>query len=53
MLVPDDGATVPAGRTTVRGYAFAGHDRAVARVDISRTYEVTIAHPRPTRAATR
>jgi sulfite oxidase len=35
VLVPADGATVPAGRTTVRGYAFAGHDRSVARVDVS------------------
>ena len=35
VLVPADGATVPAGTTTVRGYAFAGHDRGVARVDVS------------------
>jgi sulfite oxidase len=35
VLVPDDGATVPAGPTTVRGYAFAGHDRGVGRVDVS------------------
>lgn len=35
VLSPDDGATVPAGPTTVRGYAFAGGDRTVARVDVS------------------
>lgn len=35
VLVPADGATVPAGPTLVRGYAFAGHDREVARVDVS------------------
>ena len=35
VLVPADGAIVPAGLTSVRGYAFAGHDRGVARVDVS------------------
>jgi sulfite oxidase len=35
VLVPDDGADVPAGRTEVRGYAFAGGGRHVARVDVS------------------
>lgn len=35
VLVPDDGATVTTGPTTVRGYAFAGHDRGIARVDVS------------------
>ena len=35
VLVPDDGAVVTAGPTTVRGYAFAGDDRGIARVDVS------------------
>lgn len=35
ILAPDDGATVPAGPVTVAGYALAGDDRRVARVDIS------------------
>lgn len=35
ILVPDDGATVPAGETEVLGYAFAGDDRHVIRVDVS------------------
>ena len=35
VLVPDDGAIVPIGPTTVRGYAFAGDDRGIARVDVS------------------
>ena len=35
VLVPDDGAVVPAGKVEVRGYAFAGGDRYVARVDVS------------------
>lgn len=35
VLVPDDGAEVPAGPTEVRGYAVAGDDRGVARVDVS------------------
>ena len=35
VLVPDDGAVVPPGRTAVRGYAFAGDDRGIARVDVS------------------
>ena len=35
ILDPVDGATVPAGPLTVRGYALAGDDRSVARVDVS------------------
>lgn len=35
ILTPDDGATIPAGRTTVSGYALAGDDRGIARVDVS------------------
>ena len=35
VLVPDDGAHVPAGRLEVRGYAFAGGERRVVRVDVS------------------
>jgi sulfite oxidase len=35
ILHPDDGATVPAGPTMVSGYALGGHDRGVARVDVS------------------
>jgi sulfite oxidase len=35
ILTPDDGATVPAGPVTVAGYALAGDDRRVARVDVS------------------
>lgn len=35
VLVPDDGAEVSAGPTEVRGYAVAGDDRGVARVDVS------------------
>jgi sulfite oxidase len=35
VLVPGDGAEVPAGPVEVRGYAFAGGDRHVARVDVS------------------
>lgn len=35
ILVPDDGAAPPAGRTRVRGYALAGGDREVVRVDVS------------------
>ncbi len=35
VLRPDDGATVPAGHTQVFGYAFAGDDRQIARVDVS------------------
>ncbi|HEX6461345.1 MAG TPA: sulfite oxidase [Thermoleophilaceae bacterium] len=35
ILVPADGSTVPAGRVEVRGYAFAGGERHVARVDVS------------------
>jgi sulfite oxidase len=35
ILSPRDGDTVPAGSIEVRGYAFAGGDRYVARVDVS------------------
>jgi sulfite oxidase len=35
VLSPADGATVPAGPVEVRGYAFAGGERYVARVDVS------------------
>ena len=35
VLVPRNGAEVSAGEVEVRGYAFAGGDRQVARVDVS------------------
>ena len=35
VLSPTDGATVAAGAVEVRGYAFAGGERHVARVDVS------------------
>ena len=35
ILSPDDGEQVPAGATTVTGYAFAGDDRTVVRVDVT------------------
>ena len=35
VLAPADGATVVAGLVEVRGYAFAGGERHVARVDVS------------------
>lgn len=35
VLAPVDGATVAAGAVEVRGYAFAGGERHVARVDVS------------------
>jgi len=35
VLAPRDGASVAAGEVEVRGYAFAGGDRSVARVDVS------------------
>lgn len=35
ILTPDDGSTVPAGRTVIAGYALAGDDRTVARLDVS------------------
>ncbi len=35
VLSPADGATVAAGPVAVRGYAFAGGERHVARVDVS------------------
>lgn len=35
ILSPGDGATVPPGPTTITGYALAGDDRGVARVDVA------------------
>ncbi|MCW2993266.1 MAG: sulfite oxidase, partial [Conexibacter sp.] len=35
ILIPDDGAEVAAGSVEVKGYAFAGGERHVARVDVS------------------
>ncbi|GAA4813886.1 sulfite oxidase [Actinomycetospora chlora] len=35
VLAPADGAEVPAGRVPVTGYALAGGDRTVVRVDVS------------------
>jgi sulfite oxidase len=35
ILSPADGATIAAGPVTVTGYAFAGGDRSVQRVDVS------------------
>jgi sulfite oxidase len=35
VLSPSDGAVVPTGPVEVRGYAFAGGERYVARVDVS------------------
>jgi sulfite oxidase len=35
VLVPEDGATVKAGSVEIRGYAFAGGERHVARVDVT------------------
>jgi sulfite oxidase len=35
ILVPDDSATVATGALTISGYAFAGDDRRVTRVDVS------------------
>jgi sulfite oxidase len=35
VLSPPDGATIAAGAVTVSGYAFAGGDRSVQRVDVS------------------
>jgi sulfite oxidase len=35
VLVPADGDRVPAGPLTVAGYAFAGDDRTIVRVDVS------------------
>ena len=35
VLAPADGETVAAGATEVRGYAFAGGERHVSRVDVS------------------
>ena len=35
ILVPGDGAELPAGRLTVRGWALAGDGRGIGRVDVS------------------
>ncbi|MFC5142918.1 sulfite oxidase [Actinomycetospora rhizophila] len=35
ILAPDDGDELPAGTTRVAGYAFAGDDRTVVRVDVT------------------
>ena len=35
ILSPDDGARVAPGPLAIRGYAFAGGDRGIARVDVS------------------
>src|SRR5581483_6288088 len=35
VLAPVDGETVAAGPVTTRGYAFAGGERHIARVDVS------------------
>ncbi|MCW2559961.1 MAG: putative oxidoreductase [Mycobacterium sp.] len=35
ILVPDDGATVPAGPLAIRGWAAAGDCSSIARVDVS------------------
>jgi sulfite oxidase len=35
VLAPADGETIPAGPVQVRGYAFAGGERYIARVDVS------------------
>ena len=35
ILVPADGASVPAGTLEIVGYAFAGDDRGIVRVDVS------------------
>lgn len=35
VLSPQDGSTMQAGLLTLRGYAFAGDDRTIARVDVS------------------
>jgi len=35
ILAPADGDTVPAGPVEIRGYAFAGGERHVARVDVT------------------
>ncbi len=35
ILEPDDGVTISAGALTIAGYAFAGDDRRITRVDVS------------------
>lgn len=53
ILAPDDGATVPAGPVTIRGYAIAEDTRRIARVEVStnggagwQTAELRPAHSR-------
>jgi sulfite oxidase len=41
VLSPADGETVAAGPVEVRGYAFAGGERHVARVDVSLDHGAT------------
>ncbi|SDX91918.1 sulfite oxidase [Modestobacter sp. DSM 44400] len=41
ILAPGDGQTRPAGPVTVTGYAYAGEDRTVERVDVSADRGVT------------
>jgi sulfite oxidase len=49
ILLPEDGAVLPAGPVTVAGYAFGGDGRGVARVDVTsddgRTWEQADVHP--------
>jgi len=35
ILVPDDGQRLPVGSTVIAGYALAGDDRSIVRVDVS------------------
>lgn len=41
ICTPEDGATLPAGSVTLRGYAYAGGDRTIDRVDLSQDGGVT------------
>jgi len=49
ILVPDDGAEVPAGPLTIQGWAMAGDGHGVCRVDVSlddgRTWRQADLHP--------
>jgi sulfite oxidase len=51
ILWPDDGTILPAGRAVVAGYASGGHQRGVARVDVSldggRTWQQADLDPSP------
>jgi sulfite oxidase len=57
ILVPDDGAEVPAGSLGIRGYAFVGDNRGIARVDVSlddgRSWRQAKLLPEPSRWAWR